>query len=45
MSEQEQVTASSLRAQAELDQALREREKMPALALETVAYSAHGLNY
>ncbi len=44
MSEQEQVTASILRAQAELDQALRELDKMPALAPETVAYSAHALN-
>jgi len=44
MSEQEQVTASILRAQAELDQALRELDKMPALAPEKVAYAAHALN-
>lgn len=44
MSQKEQVTAAILRAQAELDQAIDELEKMPAFAPGVVAYSAHALS-
>jgi len=44
MNEKEQATAAILRAQAELEQALRELEKMPAFDPGVVAYSAHALN-
>ena len=44
MSEKEQTTAAILRAQAELEQALRELEKMPAFDPGVVAFSAHALN-
>jgi len=36
--------AAILRAQAELEQALRELEKMPAFDPGVVAFSAHALN-
>lgn len=46
MSEKKQATAAIVRAQAELEQALLELEKMPALDSGAVAYSAHALkNY
>jgi signal transduction histidine kinase len=44
MSEKEQATAAILRAQAELEQALSELEKMPAVDPGAVAFSAHALN-
>ena len=44
MNEKEQVTAAILRAQAELEQALGELEKMPAFDPGVVAFSAHALN-
>ena len=44
MSEKEQATAAILRAQAELEQALCELEKMPAFDPGAVAFSAHALN-
>ena len=44
MSEKEQATAAILRAQAELEQALSELEKMPAFDPRAVAFSAHALN-
>jgi len=46
MSEKKQAAAAILRAQAELEQALLELEKVPALDSGAVAYSAHALkNY
>jgi len=44
MSEKEQATAAILRAQAELEEALSELEKMPAVNPGVVAFSAHALN-
>jgi len=44
VSEKEQVTAAILKAQSELEQALRELEKMPAFDPGVVAFSAHALN-
>ena len=44
MNEKEQATAAILRAQAELEQALSELEKMPAFDPRAVAFSAHALN-
>jgi light-regulated signal transduction histidine kinase (bacteriophytochrome) len=44
MSEKEQATEAILRAQAELEQALRELEKMPAIDPGAIAFSAHALN-
>ncbi len=44
MSEREEATAAILRAQAELGQALRELEKMPAFDPTAIAFSAHALN-
>jgi signal transduction histidine kinase len=44
MSEKEQATAAILRAQADLEQALSELEKMPAFDPGVVAFSAHALN-
>jgi signal transduction histidine kinase len=44
MSEKEQATAAILRAQAELEQALAELEKMPAFDPGAIAFSAHALN-
>ena len=44
MNEKEQATAAILRAQAELEQALGELEKMPAFDSRAVAFSAHALN-
>lgn len=44
MSEKEHAVASILRAQAELERALRELEKMPAFDPAVVAFSAHALN-
>jgi two-component system, sensor histidine kinase and response regulator len=44
MSEKEQAVASILRAQDELERALRELEKMPAYDPAVVAFSAHALN-
>lgn len=44
MNEKEQVTAAIMRAQAELEQALGELEKMPAFDPGVVAFSAHALN-
>jgi two-component system sensor histidine kinase/response regulator len=44
MNEKEQATAAILRAQAELEQALSELEKMPAFDPGVVAFSAHALN-
>jgi signal transduction histidine kinase len=44
MDEKEQATAAILRAQAELEQALSELEKMPAFDPRAVAFSAHALN-
>ncbi len=43
MSEKE-ATEAILRAQAELEQALRELEKMPAIDPGAIAFSAHALN-
>jgi signal transduction histidine kinase len=40
----ELVTAAIARAQADLDKALSELEKIPAVNMSTVAYSAHALN-
>jgi len=44
MSEKEQASAAILRARAELEQALRELEKMPAFDPGVIAFSAHALN-
>lgn len=44
MSEMERVAAAIQRAQAELEQALLEIEKVPALDPGTVAFTAHTLN-
>ena len=44
MNDKKQATEAILRAQAELEQALCELEKMPALDPGTVAFSAHALN-
>ncbi len=44
MSEKEQATTAILKARAELEQALRELEKMPAFDPGVVAFSAHALN-
>jgi signal transduction histidine kinase len=44
MIEKEQATAAILRARSELEQALLELEKMPALDPKRVAFSAHALN-
>ena len=44
MSDKEQATAAILRAQAELEQALRELERMAAFDPGVVAFSAHALN-
>jgi two-component system, sensor histidine kinase and response regulator len=44
MSEKEEATAAILRARVELEQALRELEKMPAFDPGVVAFSAHALN-
>jgi signal transduction histidine kinase len=44
MTDKEQAAAAILRAQAELEQALCELEKMPAFDPGTVAFSAHALN-
>ena len=44
MSEKQQAAAAILRAQAELEQALSELEKIPALDPGAVAFSAHALN-
>lgn len=44
MIEKEQAAAAILRAQAELEQALCELEKMPAFDPKRVAFSAHALN-
>ena len=44
MSDNEQATAAILRAQAELEQALLELEKMPAFDPGAVTFSAHALN-
>jgi len=44
MREKEQATAAILRAQVELEQALSELEKMPAVDPGAVAFSAHALN-
>jgi signal transduction histidine kinase len=44
MNQKEQTTAAILRAQAELEQALRELEKIPAFDPGVVAFSAHALN-
>ena len=41
MSEQEQITATILRAHSELEQALGELEKMPAFDPGAIAFSAH----
>jgi signal transduction histidine kinase len=44
MSEKEEATRAILTAQAELEQALRELEKMPAIDPGAIAFSAHALN-
>ncbi len=44
MIEKEQATAAIMRARSELEQALLELEKMPALDPKRVAFSAHALN-
>lgn len=44
MKEKEQASAAILRAQADLEQALREIEKMPAYDPGVVGFSAHALN-
>ena len=44
MNEKEQVTDAILKAQSELEQALRELEKMPAFDPGVVAFSVHALN-
>jgi signal transduction histidine kinase len=44
MNDKKQATEAIQRAQAELEQALCELEKMPALDPGTVAFSAHALN-
>ena len=44
MDEKEKVAAAVLRAQAQLEDALRELEKMPAFDPGVVAFSAHALN-
>jgi len=44
MDEKEQITATILRAQSELEQALGKLEKMPAFDPGAIAFSAHALN-
>ncbi|MBE9543305.1 MAG: HAMP domain-containing histidine kinase [Proteobacteria bacterium] len=44
MSEKEQITATILRAQSELEIALGKLEKMPAFDPGAIAFSAHALN-
>jgi two-component system, sensor histidine kinase and response regulator len=44
MNEKEQVASAILKAQTELEEALRELEKMPAFDPGVVAFSAHALN-
>jgi signal transduction histidine kinase len=44
MNEKEQASAAILRAQADLEQALREIEKIPAYDPGVVGFSAHALN-
>jgi len=44
MSEKEEATKAILTAQAELEQALRELEKMPAIDPGAIVFSAHALN-
>ena len=44
VSQKEEATSAILRAQTELEQALRELEKMPAFDPGAIAFSAHALN-